>query len=353
MKIGRLVRELRWEVKVPWNIQGEPRCEGSFGPFSHPDFDRDALTSCTCLSACTFVFVGGFERSGQYLGVHRPRVDPSLFRDLELSDAESTSIGIHAVVQQYLDDMGAPQTLFDEMMDTPPDRINVLDRTFVQSHIGRFSRHVEDWVTSICGRQPSTDVNDLVMCHNRLKGFEQERAFLEVMEPAVRDHLEGGSENEFLRKTVSNISSLMGLHWLIGADASELKRIGPALGLGEMEGFRTQEPGYCRQTRGGSLEICKASTDDAAGKGTVERIVIRLSEPDYFFDGPRVYGGWIQYGLTWETSIEHFAQRFPEPSHHAELDTLARTVWEGSLGYEVYWDPRDDSINRIEIYSVE
>jgi hypothetical protein len=113
MKIGRLVRTLRWETVVPSPITN---------PYVNPNhiFEKEQLqdpkSNHLCASACFFIFVAGTSRSSDeldvdenvILGIHRPYLTDTELRALSSDQAIASASRVRDVVEGYLKAMGVP-----------------------------------------------------------------------------------------------------------------------------------------------------------------------------------------------------------------------------------------------------
>ncbi len=80
MKIGRLIRKLRYETFGPLNFDGHI--------VSHVKFDKQNLT---CASSCFFLLAAGIERVGNVVGIHRPYLPEQRYKEIGANDAIDAS----------------------------------------------------------------------------------------------------------------------------------------------------------------------------------------------------------------------------------------------------------------------
>ena len=121
MKIGRAMRALELGSLVPGrNSAGQPVCDGDLQR-TVGDVPRDPA-NCTAASAAFFIHVGAVERSGLYLVVHRPSFAPEQFAKLTESQAQAAFDALQRDARTYMTEMGVPQQVQEEVMDTPPDK---------------------------------------------------------------------------------------------------------------------------------------------------------------------------------------------------------------------------------------
>ncbi len=117
MKIGRAMRALELSSRVAARTAtGRPSCSGS------PGLEPADEANCTCASACFFIHVAATHRSGDYLAVHRPYFPVGAFGRLSQGDAMKTFDALQRLAAEYMDDMGVPQHIQDDILGTPSDR---------------------------------------------------------------------------------------------------------------------------------------------------------------------------------------------------------------------------------------
>lgn len=127
MKIGRLIRELKYTTRAP-----EGTALDSYCPYS------ETSTYCTCESACVLIYLGGVERAGILLGIHRPYVPHDLLNLLSFDQAISSADYLDRMMDDYLTTMGAPTNLLEEMLHTPSDTIKYLDEQYINSNLSGY-----------------------------------------------------------------------------------------------------------------------------------------------------------------------------------------------------------------------
>lgn len=101
IEIGRLLREMRAWVIIPVNAK--------------------------CYSACVFLLAGGTLRNafGQ-VGIHRPFGQS--VGDIDYADAQRSFDAIRSSARRYLAEMNLPDSLFEAMVNVPPQEIRLLSR---------------------------------------------------------------------------------------------------------------------------------------------------------------------------------------------------------------------------------
>lgn len=163
MKIGRAMRKLELSSMVPiQDANSGPNCPDDF--FQPP---RDP-TNCTAASAAFFIHVGGIFRGGTYLAVHRPIFDPKSFGSLTESEAEEQYGNLTRLSQAYLEEMGVPNAVIDEVMNTPSDKIRVLSEDVVRTHFWGYSPARGEWIRAKCNTFTSHEEAELSQLSKKL-----------------------------------------------------------------------------------------------------------------------------------------------------------------------------------------
>jgi len=146
LRIGRALRSLQISSLAPMQgPDGEPVCNDTL-PTEKP---RDPA-NCTLASAAFFIHVGATFRGGTYLAVHRPIFDPSLFGQLSEADAVRAYRELAEMSREYLTEMGVPNFIIEEVMNTPSDRIRVLSEDLVRTHFWGHTAARGEWLRARC-----------------------------------------------------------------------------------------------------------------------------------------------------------------------------------------------------------
>jgi hypothetical protein len=157
MKIGRAVRALELSSRVPARTaSGSPSCGA---PIAIKPNDQ---ANCTCASACFFIHVGGSVRGGDYLAVHRPYFPAEAFGRLSQKDAMRAFDVLQRTAAQYMDDMGVPRHVQEDVLGTPSDRTLLLDDRTVRIYFSGDLPYRDEWARSRCSRLTSGERGRLV-----------------------------------------------------------------------------------------------------------------------------------------------------------------------------------------------
>lgn len=139
--IGSVIRALRFTTEVPMqSSRGGGHC-GS-----------DILSECTCASACVLVYLGGVERQGNLLAIHRTFIRHDELGNLSFGEAERAGRLQAAAVEQYLRSMGVPSAFSDLMRSIPSSEVQILSMDFVERYLQKVPE-IDEWLSARCGNE--------------------------------------------------------------------------------------------------------------------------------------------------------------------------------------------------------
>ena len=141
MKIGKLIREQSLATSVPFSIRGNAVCPSNLA----------SPSDCTCFSACVLIYLAGIERQGDYLGVHRVYLNQDTVRSLSIDDSAKTTRKISKNLDEYIDAVGAPNTLRDRIQAASANEIDMLESKYVNKFLSGFIPEYGDWIIAKCG----------------------------------------------------------------------------------------------------------------------------------------------------------------------------------------------------------
>jgi uncharacterized protein len=130
VRMGRLIRALRLETRAPDHFDSQLD-EATFERSVVPATNKDNFV---CASACFLVFVGGVDRSGDFLVLHRPYLSRQAARNLSDLSRESEQKQVMAEVRDYLLEMEVDQFFIDKMMWTSSQDAYVTTLADVLNH---------------------------------------------------------------------------------------------------------------------------------------------------------------------------------------------------------------------------
>jgi hypothetical protein len=148
MKIGRAMRALELASQVPMrNPVGRPICEDD-GLSPMPKDQKN----CTCASAGFFIHIGGIHRGGTYLAVHRPFFGKGKFGELSQADAQKAFDVLQDSARDYMQEMGVPKHIQEDVLGTPSERALVLDDKTVKTYFWLELPYRHEWKRNRCAR---------------------------------------------------------------------------------------------------------------------------------------------------------------------------------------------------------
>jgi len=148
MKIGRAMRALELSSMVPMrDPSGKAFCE-----------DDDVLgqpkepKNCTCASAGFFIHIGAVHRGGTFVAVHRPYLDKAQFSKLSQDQAKKEFESLQKRARDYMQEMGVPKHIQEEILGIPSDRALVLDEKTVKTYFWGDLPYRHEWLEAKCSR---------------------------------------------------------------------------------------------------------------------------------------------------------------------------------------------------------
>jgi len=139
IKIGQLIRRLKMDVWAPENNKH------LWNSMIHISDQRNNV----CASACFFIYAAGTYRSGNVLGVHRPRFAEEDLKAMTMEQAGSGQVSTGEVSADYLRKMGIPNSIIEKAATTKPNDIHWLSETEVKALSGYIPEY-EDWIEAKC-----------------------------------------------------------------------------------------------------------------------------------------------------------------------------------------------------------
>ena len=153
MKIGSAMRELELSSQAPMTSRtGQPICD-YFG--SHPPIDAK---NCTCASAGFFIHIGATHRGGTYLAVHRPFFAKGKFGSLSQANAKNAFQALQSSAQTYMEEMGVPKHVQEDVLGTSSDKILVLDEKTVKTYFWGELPYLHEWKRNQCSILSASEI---------------------------------------------------------------------------------------------------------------------------------------------------------------------------------------------------
>jgi hypothetical protein len=192
MKIGQLVRALRWETMVPSPITNPyVRPERIFENFQL----KDPKANHMCASACFFIFVAGTYRSSDgvdvdenvILGIHRPYLTDSELRSQSGDQAITSANRVRDVVEGYLKEMGVPSRYADMMFSIPKDEVRWIDRVDFHADFNGDIPELKDWIDARCNKLTNAEkaFSKAIENKSRSQLTEAEKPIWDMLVPKV------------------------------------------------------------------------------------------------------------------------------------------------------------------------
>jgi len=150
MKIGRAIRALELgTLAPPRNTDGRPLCEADRSDVVPIPKSPD---NCTCASAGFMIYLGGTSRGGKYLAAHRPYFGKGVFEKLLGVEAKKAFEMLQQSATEYMQEMGVPKHLQDEILATPSDRALLFDEKTIATYFSVDQPYLHEWSINKCVR---------------------------------------------------------------------------------------------------------------------------------------------------------------------------------------------------------
>lgn len=140
LKIGRLIREMRFATIVPVSREGEGH---------HPILDP---SNATCASACFYIFVAGVYRVGGDLGIHRATPSDEYLNAVQFDEAIEEYRRFRQMITDYIVEMGVSTDYVDRIFSIPANRIEYLGEEEIEKYFLHEIPEVDDWLSARCPR---------------------------------------------------------------------------------------------------------------------------------------------------------------------------------------------------------
>ena len=164
IKLGRALKALELSSRVPMKSRnGGPACEDA----SMGEVPRDPA-NCTAASAAFFIHIGAAHRGGTYLAVHRPTFDPKAFGQLSESEARTEFEQLQALARAYMKEMSVPDFIIEEVLNTPSDKVSVLEERVVKTHFWGDSPYRQEWRKARCTKLSGDELSELKSLSSQL-----------------------------------------------------------------------------------------------------------------------------------------------------------------------------------------
>jgi hypothetical protein len=145
MKIGRAMRTFQLHSQAPMrDPSGRPSCDDGRRP--------NDPKNCTCASACFFIHIGAAHKGGTFLAVHRPYFEKGHFGKLSEAEAKKAFETLQDGAREYMQEMGVPKHIQEDVLGTPSDRALLLDEKTIKTYFWGGLPYLDEWKKNKCSR---------------------------------------------------------------------------------------------------------------------------------------------------------------------------------------------------------
>lgn len=144
ISIGRFLRKYLISAHAGPHRLYFARCDDPTRPPPPPP--RAAEEDQFCASACALIWIGAPQRSGR-VGVHRPHITDSEFKDLPYSEAQKVYSEAITLVTKYLEEMEAPREFIELNTVTSSQDIRWIEKG--DKYL--ISPSLAEWIIASCG----------------------------------------------------------------------------------------------------------------------------------------------------------------------------------------------------------
>lgn len=142
------MRALELSSHVPMKpSSGRPSCE-SDSIIPMPNDPKN----CICASAGFFIHIGGINRSGTYLVVHRPYFQKGKFGELSQDEAKRRFDVLQDEARTYMQEMDVPKHIQEDVLGTPSDKALVLDDKIIKTYFQGELPFRHEWNMNKCSK---------------------------------------------------------------------------------------------------------------------------------------------------------------------------------------------------------
>ena len=151
LSIGEQIRTLRASTSAPNFAKGHLHvCVYTAPTAIYDRFTHKGDSHCNCSSACFLIWIGGWGRHGNVLGIHRPSFNPKDYAGLSAKEAEITYNNATSSARVYLQKMSVADNIINLMFATSSIDIHYLEPQEVQSFIG-MPPYIDELLIARCG----------------------------------------------------------------------------------------------------------------------------------------------------------------------------------------------------------
>lgn len=319
LKIGQLIRDLGFSTKAPYAppsiSNNQFKLKASCASYINVSDDE-----CTCMSACVLIYMAGVQRFGDFLGVHRAFLNHEDLRGMSFEQSKAFGDAASNMVNEYLLRMSAPISLIDKMNATSSGSVEILSPEYVDKYLSGISPDYEEWLIAKCGdyqrnhdlffeasdrdtrEKYFAQLGEISNCNKKILSEETERIFFSVISDAIGLVNPKNIPHRSLLAYIHNVENfeltdLVGIKNDEAVDLMSLLGVGPARPI-DHELINVSIMFYP------SIEILFDS------EGKVHKVDLYFND---YFENMHDYEGYFLGGLTKESGVEDFLNKYGEP----------------------------------------
>jgi hypothetical protein len=137
LKIGRLIHALKLTTNAPDKSNFEM-------------YELNNPSNKVCASSCFFLFAAGAKRFGEIVGIHRPYLPKSAYRELNMDQAGQANTIVRRMVESYLKEIDAPAIYVDRIMAVDSGEIEWLTSKELKQHFNGYAPAYQEWMVAKC-----------------------------------------------------------------------------------------------------------------------------------------------------------------------------------------------------------
>lgn len=168
MKIGRLIRALKFSTEGPFGDINEPICITGL----------KNKANCVCKSSCVLIWLSGVHRYGNHLSIHRFVINHNYLKSLSMDKAMFAAKLIRKETDKYMLEMETPIDLIKRIDTIPSNRMETLDKGYIKKNLHGYSKGYQEWLVSKCG-----DESKLSKLHDNSENKKNRKEIFKMIRP--------------------------------------------------------------------------------------------------------------------------------------------------------------------------
>lgn len=350
MRIGRLIRAFGFDVEAPKKFPEKNYCS----------FEPKNSDNCRCDSACIFLYLGGIHRYGDAIGVHRVYLNHKSQVNLNLDQIKVISKSLESETKKFFDDMGAPQSLIEQVNAAASDNVIYLSNDYVEKYLYGYSEDIEEWLIARCGSESSaymrysrtesdldrekqfSEWRRVTSCFDFHLRSERLRNFRHVLSAAISAaDVKRARVDSLLAFAIMNADAE--LPDLIGKNRQDSSRLLAMFGFGAVN--------LAQLKIGEGYSIGRTLTISLSESGVISTIdFLRIGNPG---DDTFPYNGYFLGGISQDPTPEEFVARYGKPFAERDFGGKTNGFWfEGPKhDIQVIFDLPSNKLRAVSFYS--